>query len=102
MTVTAQTISESDCIALFQEAAGALQDSMKNLGNQLLGQNGFLWVGENNVDIRLWNTNNQAMSWSTCNTALFELYSWMIENSFGKAQFTIYDGVKEVGKGLVE
>ena len=98
----ARVVIESQIVALLQEAAGALQDAMEGGSNNRLSGNGFVWIGENNMDIRVWNTNNQQMAWSVVNTAMSELYTYMVEDVFGTVDFTIYDGANEVGQGSIQ
>lgn len=72
------------------------------------GSNGFLTNGEfmmdgpNAVAIRVWNTNNHQVTVATLGAAVSALYNYMkLKNTFGAATFYIWDGVNEIGQGII-
>ena len=72
------------------------------------GTNGFLTNGEFIMDgpdattIRIWNTNNHQLTVATVGSAVSALENYMkAKNAFGAATFYIWDGLNEIGAGLI-
>lgn len=72
------------------------------------GSNGYLTNGEfmmdgpNAVAIRVWNTNNHQLTVAVLGAAVSALHNYMkLHNNFGAATFYIWDGMNEIGAGLI-
>ena len=61
----------------------------------------FNWLGDGNLRLHVWNTNNHQTSWSVLRAALSALEDYMSHNMYGIASFTINDGAHEVGEGMI-
>ena len=62
----------------------------------------FNWLGDGELKLNVWNTNNHQTTWGVLRAALVALEEYMSQNFYGLASFTINDGAHEVGKGMVD
>lgn len=51
--------------------------------------------------MKTWNSNNHQTTWGVMGATLGALREFMNEYGWGAARFTIFDGVKEIGEGIV-
>ncbi|KAA6416305.1 MAG: hypothetical protein FRX48_01025 [Lasallia pustulata] len=86
-----------------------LQDHIQRLGDAVLGvyptnaTTVFQWFGEMGLVLKVSNSNNHQTTWGVLRAALLALEDYMqSQDSWGTAEFTIFDGKNEVGKGTLK
>ena len=88
---------------LLQNAAFEVLHTMLQQGNRNgLLQNGmFNFEGANSASVQVWNANNHQTSYGVLADALSALNDWMGNHQYTLASFGIYDGMNQVGNGVI-
>ena len=89
---------------LLVDAYGVIRDHVLQWGDGVVEEGSglvFNWLGHNGLSVHTWNSNGQLQTWKVLGEALSAVYNYMYQNEFGAADFVIYDGAKEVGRGIV-
>lgn len=84
-----------------------LVDAMAYIGNNI-SFNGdglipgiFNWLGDENLKLSVWNSNNHQTTWGVLRSALLAVEDYMNHNVFGTVSFAVNDGAHEVGAGMI-
>lgn len=85
---------------LLDEAVAGMVNNIDFNGDGLI-PGVFNWLGEGDLKLNVWNSNNHQTTWGVLRAALLALKDYMSHNVYGTAYFTINDGTREVGEGLV-
>ena len=90
-------------VILFAEVMGVVNDGVRHLGeNAQIPAAGLDWPGLNGLVLHLRNSNNQRMTWKIASGALNAVFLYMNSvRQYGTVVFTVYDGVREVGRGEI-
>ena len=105
MTLKFIQVAARDGISpLLVEAYGVVRDHVLQLGDGVVEEGPglvFNWLGHNGLSVHTWNSNGQLQTWKVLGEALSAVYNYMYQNEFGAADFVIYDGAREVGRGII-
>ena len=100
LTIT-HRVAASAMKEVLNEAYGIVDEILRHMGDGPVSTPGFNW-GTSGAVLQTWNTNNQETTWKVLANALVALQEFMLDHrdSVG-AQFTVYHGALEVGKGVI-
>lgn len=62
---------------------------------------GYVLDGDNGLALMTWNTNNHQQTYGVVGAAVSALMDFMRERGAGEASFSIFDGGREVGAGVL-
>lgn len=82
------------------DALEALHHNFAQVGPTAPGGN-FNWVGHGGVELHTWNTNGGRITWDVLSDVVTALWEGMMKQGWGLADFVIFVGDKEVGRGRI-
>ena len=86
---------------LIAEASNNIANNIDFSGDGPISNGQFNWLGDDEVHLEVWNTNNHQATWGVVNAALSALADYMSSHFYGAAFFTNKDGANEVGEGVI-
>ena len=95
------SISGNGIQVLLNTAYNTVVDIIQTRGDGLLSAGGVVWTGTDGLTIEAANANNHQTSCGVMGAAIQALRDYMSSNGWGGATFNIYDGVNEVGAGVI-
>ena len=61
----------------------------------------FNWLTDDGLVLSAWNANNHQLTYGVLGAALDAVSDYMNFNGFCRATFSVYDGVNQVGEGMI-
>lgn len=87
--------------ALIDETMASVLQHIRLAGDGVMPGGMATWQGYGGAYMKAWNSNNHQTTWGVFGAALGALREFQNEHGWGAADFTIFDGVKEVGQGYI-
>lgn len=86
---------------ILDAATGHLINLVEALGDKAVRGGVFNWPTNNGLVLKAWNANNHQLTYGVLGAALDAVGDYMSFNGFCHATFAVYDGVNQVGEGVV-
>ena len=83
------------------EAFDIVTDHIAQVGDGTLLAGAFNFELEGGAQLSIWNANNHQTTWGVLRAAILALADYMETKGFGQALFSVYDGINQVGEGLL-
>ena len=72
------------------------------MGDGLVQGGSFTFFGEENTQLRIWDSNNHQATFGVLGAAVMAVFDYMNSQAhFGTGTFAIFDGPNQVGRGFV-
>ncbi len=80
-----------------------VSNRLLEIGDSILSSGTFAaHAASTNMAFRAWNANNHQLTWGVLLAAIRAVSNYMmVENAWGDAEFDIYDGGIQVGRGVI-
>lgn len=74
---------------------------IRHYGDQPIAGGSFLWVGNNQFELRVRNANNHQTTYGVLGAAMLAVKDYMGRFGYYTGTFTIFDGINHVGDGTI-
>lgn len=93
---------EGPLALLFANAIADIRQHIYIMGDSLVQGGSFSFFGEDNMVLRIHDTNNHQTTYGVLGAAVMALWNFMTtQNQFRAGNFQVYDGPNMVGQGFV-
>ena len=83
------------------EAFDIVTDHIAQVGDGTLLAGAFNFQLQGGAQLSIWNANNHQTTWGVLRAAILALADYMERDGFAQALFNVYDGVNQVGEGVL-